>query len=83
MRISRAFQPITLVIEREEEARILEDALNLLVKDCMRRGGSTWFGLKDVKLKPNEMEYRALVKRILVEINPRYKESTLFVTEWA
>lgn len=46
MRISRAFQPITLVIEREEEARILEDALNLLVKDCMRRGGSTWFGLK-------------------------------------
>ncbi len=82
MRVSREFQPITIRIDREDEARVIEDALLLLIKDCMKRGGSTWFGMKDVQLSDKEKEYRFMTRRILEAINPEYKERKLFELPW-
>lgn len=83
MRVTKAFQPITIIIETKEEAQIIEEALSLLLSKVQTKGGSWWAGWKNEQLKPEQMHYRAEINRIRFALNPDLKERPMFLMEHA
>jgi hypothetical protein len=82
MRLERSFQPFTIYVETKEEARILEDALETLVKTVQNKGGSWWAGWRDKPLTGEQQYYRAQINKLRFLINPDLKNRPLFMADW-
>jgi len=83
MQIKRAFAPITITIESEEEAQIILEALSVLVKSVEKVNGSWWAGWKNEKLTPEQQYYRTQINKIRFTLDPSLKERPLFMASYS
>lgn len=82
MQVKRAFAPITITIDSEEEAKIILDALDVLVKSVEKSNGSWWAGWRNERLTPEQQYYRTQINKIRFTLDPSLKDRPLFMNSY-
>jgi DNA-binding transcriptional regulator YbjK len=81
--VKRSFTPLTIYINEERDAKLLEDALATFI-DISSKQHSKWFGLVRRDSQPtDDQKYNAIcVRKMLEALNPSWVQRPLWRSDY-